>query len=74
MEDFSHVLLFKTSIACDADKALVYAMLSNTPGIEKWSVDIEDEDRVLRIVSYTLCHQQIIELITYHGYNCCELT
>lgn len=73
MEDFSHILLFKTNINGDADKALVCATLSNTPGVEKWSIDIEDEDCVLRVISYTLRHHQIINLITYHGYNCCEL-
>ncbi|MEO7880190.1 hypothetical protein [Mucilaginibacter sp.] len=73
MENFNHVLLFKTNISCDADKALVCAMLGARPGVEKWSVDTEDEDCVLRIVSYTLRHQEIIELINYHGYECCEL-
>ena len=74
MEDFNHILLFKTNISQEADKALVCAMLSNTPGVEKWSVDTEDEDCVLRVISPSLCHTQIIELINYHGYECCELT
>lgn len=74
MENFDHILLFKTNINCDEDKLLMGAMLGNLPGAEKWSIDTEDEDCVLRIVSRTLRHQQIIELITNHGYRCCELT
>lgn len=73
MEDFCNILLFKTNISGEADKASVCAMLGNTPGVEKWSVDIEDEDCVLRVISHTLRHAQIIELVTHHGYNCCEL-
>jgi hypothetical protein len=73
MKDFSHILLFKTNISCDADKALACAALSNTPGVEKWTVDTEDEDCVLRVISYTLRHTHIIELINHHGYECREL-
>ena len=73
MEEFRHILLFKTNISSEADKALVCAMLSNIPGVDKWTVDTEDEDCVLRVVSYTVQHKEIIELINYHGYECCEL-
>jgi hypothetical protein len=74
MDNFDHILLFKTNIRCADDKARLYTTLNNNADIERWSVDTEDEDCVLRIVSYTLTHQQIIELINIHGYNCCELT
>jgi copper chaperone CopZ len=73
MENFDHILLFKTNISCEADKAAVCAMLSNFNGVEQLTLDLEDEDRVLRIVSATLNHQQIINLINQHGYTCCEL-
>ena len=72
-EDFEHILLFKTNIASYAGKAAVCTLLSDLQGAEKWTVDTEDEDCVLRIVSHTLRHQQIIDLITHHGYECCEL-
>jgi hypothetical protein len=73
MEDFNATYCFLKPTSAEADKALVCAMLSNTPGVEKWSVDTEDEDCVLRVISHSLCHTQIIELINYHGYECCEL-
>ncbi|RFZ83178.1 hypothetical protein DYU05_13615 [Mucilaginibacter terrenus] len=73
MENFDNILLFKTNISCEADKTAVCAMLRNLNGVEQLSVDLEDEDRVLRVVSATLNHQQIIKLINQHGYNCCEL-
>ena len=74
MENFDHILLFKTNISCADDKQQLHAMLDNNEGITQWSVDVEDEDRVLRIISYTLTHQQIINLLNCHGYECCELT
>lgn len=73
MENFNHILLFETDINCEDDKAQIAAVLNNLPELEQWSVDTEDEDCVLRIISHTLSHQQIIELIVNHGYRCCEL-
>jgi hypothetical protein len=73
-ENFDHILIFKTNISCADGKQLLHRLLDNNPEIEQWNVDMEDEDCVLRIVSYTLTHQQIIQLINQHGYNCCELT
>ena len=74
MENFDHILLFKTNISCDEDKALLGAILDNHAGVQQWSVDMEDEDCVLRIISGSLSHQDIINLINNHGYDCCELT
>ena len=74
VENFDHILLFKTNINCDGDKQLLHTLLDNNPDIKCWSIDMEDEDCVLRIISYTLSHAQIIELIKPHGYQCCELT
>jgi hypothetical protein len=74
VENFDHILLFKTNIKCNDGKQLLHTLLSNSPDIKCWSIDMEDADCVLRIVSYTLSHTQIIELIQHHGYQCCELT
>lgn len=74
MENLDHILLFKTDIKSEACKAKLEAILDSHEGIHKWNVALDDSDYVLRIVSYTLSHQQIIELINYHGHFCCELT
>ncbi len=71
--NFDHILLFKTNINCPGDKLYLHAVLDCNPDIRQWTIDQEDEDCVLRIVSYTLTHQQIIQLLNQHGYNCCEL-
>lgn len=73
-ENFDHILLFKTNVNCQSAMLVLHAILGGNPAIEKWTVDLEDEDCVLRIVSRTLTHQQIITILNQHGYNCCELT
>jgi hypothetical protein len=73
MENFDHILLFKTNINCAEDKNCLHPILDNNPDIERWNIDMDDEDCVLRIVSHTLTHRQIIKLINQHGYECCEL-
>lgn len=73
-ENFDHILLFKTNVNCEGDKLLLHTLLDANPDIQCWTVDLEDEDCVLRIVSYTLSHPQVIELMHKHGYYCCELT
>ncbi|MBB5397116.1 hypothetical protein [Mucilaginibacter sp. AK015] len=74
IENFDHILLFKTNVRCHDDKQLLHTLFDNNIDIKCWSVDMEDEDCVLRIVSYTLNHSQIIKLINRLGYQCCELT
>lgn len=74
MENLDHILLFKTDIKSEACKAKLEAILNNHEEISKWNVALDDSDYVLRVVSYTLSHQQIIELINHHGHFCCELT
>ena len=74
MTDFDHILLFKTDIKTISDKDNIARLLNSDNSIEQWSIDQDDEDCVLRVVTYTLHHHQIINLITSSGYSCCELT
>jgi hypothetical protein len=73
MENFDHILLFKTNIKSETDKEIICALLDGDEAIQEWSVDTEDEDCVLRVVTFTLNHYQIINLINTKGYLCCEL-
>ena len=73
MEDFSHILLFKTDIKSESCKQKLQAILDSHTGIEQWNVALDDQDCVLRIVSHTLKHEQIITLIQSYGHTCTEL-
>jgi len=74
MENFDHILLFKTSCSTFADKNALRAILEKQQGIQEWNLDLDDCDCVLRIISFEINHDHIIQLMNSHGYQCCELT
>lgn len=74
MKNFNHILLFKTNCFKKRDKATVKKLMEQLDGVEDWNIDMDDDERILRIISCTLNHQSIINLLNRHGYNCCELT
>jgi hypothetical protein len=74
MENLDHILLFKTDISSEACKEKLQSILDDHKSILKWNVALDDCDYVLRIISPTLTHQEIIELINRQGHFCCELT
>lgn len=71
--DFKHILLFKTNIQTSDDKMLI-AKVMEKHKIEQWTVDQQDVDCVLRIVSPILKLDEVIELVSKNGYQCEELT
>lgn len=73
MEDPQHIHLFKTNIRSSADLLRVKHSLNNHMQVERWNIDRQDIDCVLRIVSKSLTHTSIIKLINQHGYECVEL-
>jgi hypothetical protein len=73
MNNFDHILIFKTNIQSVDDKLVLHELLDNNDAVNEWSIDMEDEDCVLRVVTFTLHHYQIIELLNTRGYLCCEL-
>ncbi|WP_317896650.1 hypothetical protein [Aurantibacillus circumpalustris] len=74
MENLTHILIFKTNIKSEEDKTHIAEFLSNNGDIEEWSVDCDDIDCVLRIVSHKLDAEGIIKLINQKGFRCEELT
>ena len=55
------------------DKLRLQDVLDMHPLIEQWSVDMEDADRIVRIISSRLDKKRIMELIAISGYSCHEL-
>lgn len=68
-----NVLLFKTNIRTASDKELMTQLMEQHK-INQWTVDQEDVDCVLRIVSNELQLNDVIALVNQHGYHCEELT
>lgn len=71
--NIEHILLFKTDIRTEEDKRLIAKVMQKLK-IETWTVDQDDIDCVLRIVSDTLKLNDVIDLVVDNGYHCEELT
>ena len=67
------VLVYKTNINHTQDVEQVRPYLSEHTDILKWHVDIEDEDRVLRVEALSDISGKIEHLVRNAGYTCDEL-
>lgn len=65
--------IFKTDIGKLCTNCEVHKALNANGEIQEWSIDAEDKDCVLRVVSFTLTPGEIITLITGLGHKCAEL-
>lgn len=72
-EDLSHILIFRTNIQSEEDKLKVRNLLASHALIHESSVDIEDVDKVLRVVSPQLKPADVITLVKENGFICEEL-
>ncbi len=68
------ILIFGTNIKTEKDKAIISPTLNAHPEIQKWNIDLEDIDSVLRIESQSLNTEQIIKLIAEQDFKCSELS
>jgi hypothetical protein len=71
--DISNILIFKTNIQTEFDKLRIKNVLDASQKVLKWNIDMDDADRVLRIVSDSLSPEQIISVLDYVGFECTEL-
>ena len=69
----NQILIFKTNIQTLADKEQIQHFLNNHDAIDQWNIDQQDIDCVLRVISSSVTPEQIISLITNHGFECAEL-
>lgn len=65
--------IFKTNIGEENPNCQVREMLNKHSDIKEWSIDHEDVDCVLRVVSETLQPENIITIIKDFGHECQEL-
>ncbi|TGD59510.1 hypothetical protein [Flavobacterium humi] len=71
--DLNHILIFATNIKTLSDKQKIAGLLDVNPAIQQWSIDQEDIDCVLRIVSPTLSVNQLIAIVNQYHFECKEL-
>lgn len=71
--DLSNIFIFKTNIQTEFDRLRIKNVLDASSKVLKWSLDMDDKDYVLRIVSDSLSPKEIISVIHYVGFDCVEL-
>lgn len=64
------ILVFKTNILADSNKADVISSLSSINAVKKWNFDHWDIDNILRVETIEDCSSEIIQHVTNAGYIC----
>ncbi|SKB64385.1 hypothetical protein [Daejeonella lutea] len=67
------VLVFKTNVSEQSDVSRVHSLLTSFTNIKQVSVDLDDCDKVLRIVGIKPSPAQIAALLASLGLACSEL-
>jgi len=68
-----NILVFKTNIEDARQVKKVSPHLSNMEGIQRWNVDLNDCDKILRVETNELLPHSIESLLQRAGYYCEEL-
>lgn len=68
-----NIHIFRSNIQTPADVAEVGIVLDIHPQIDSWTLDLHDDERILRVVSEKLTDRKITELVALCGYQCEEL-
>ena len=66
------ILVFKTNIQYKREVKQL-APLFNTPEIIKWNIDLDDCDKVLRVITHKLTSIEIALAAKEKGFECKEL-
>ena len=67
------ILIFKTNTAGKKQKKKLFPLLRKIEGIIRWNIDLEDSDRVLRVVAFHVSPQTVENTLTQAGYYCKEM-
>ena len=67
------VLVFKTSVQSYESVHQLTPLLDALAGKGRWNFALDDCDRVLRIVSYSVQPEEAMRLLTTQGFSCAEL-
>ncbi len=73
MEQLLQILVFKTTVKTPQDRATLAPFMDTLEQINRWTVDCEDCDCVLRVEADGVSPREIIELVQQAGFECFEL-
>ncbi|HEY9006063.1 hypothetical protein [Ohtaekwangia sp.] len=64
------ILIFKTTLISEKDVTRIADGLTQLVGINNWSVDTGDEDKVLRVQALRDITKELTHLLMKSGYTC----
>jgi hypothetical protein len=73
IDKFMEVLVFKTNVTSKRQVSKAGALLTSYPSIQQWNFDLDDCDKVLRVVATDLQPGSVESLLQTAGFNCREL-
>jgi len=68
-----NIMVFATSVSGPEQVSRVSPLLTSIPAIEDWNFDLEDCDRILRVVANNVSPRYIESILNDAGFNCMEL-
>ncbi len=68
------ILILKTSINSKKDFASIDNFLNEQYDINECTIDLEDRDRVLRVIGDNLNMDEVISRVSNFGFECSELS
>jgi len=57
------IWIYKTDVSVATDFTALRRLLDNAPGIQTWSIDLEDCDKVLRVVAKGIRSEDVIDML-----------
>ncbi len=67
------ILVFRTNLQSAEEAQTLQPLLAQLAGVYEWNTDLQDCDRILRVVSSGAGSRDIIRLVRSAGFDCCEL-
>lgn len=64
------VLVFTTTVNGFNDQSLVFDQLNNLLGKNNWTIDLDDVDKVLRVVGLPGNLEKIVQILKMHEFDC----
>ncbi len=67
------ILVFKTNVPDQKHFPAFSPQLESLQGVKRWTIDLEDIDKVLRIESDGISPYHVESAMNFAGYECAEL-
>lgn len=64
------VMVFSTSVNGIIDRMMIADELNELTGENNWTIDLDDVDKVLRVVAFPGSRSKIIDVLRSHNFRC----